>query len=97
MNILMTWIDENTEGERAKLYRKIDPESISIIGHRVYFAHYGAWHTNSLHGRYQIDLDRCNHIMCDPEMISSEMERFNFPDEGDLGYYNHVAELKERK
>ena len=37
MDVLRTWVDKDSKQERAKLYRNIDPESICIVGHTIYF------------------------------------------------------------
>ena len=94
MDVLRTWIDEDCGRERAKLYRNIDPESICIVGHTIYFAHNGCHHNGSPStvGHYKIELTGCPFLITDPEAIKREMERFDFT--GDLGYYNQTAELK---
>ena len=94
MNILRTWIDAETKQERAKLYRNIDPKSICIVGHTIYFAHPDTWKPNSTMNKYRIDLVSCDFLTADPVVIDEEMKRFDFPCNGDLGYYNQVADLK---
>jgi len=95
MDILRTWIDKDSKRERAKLYRNIDPESITIVGHRIYFAHMGVHEKGDPHtyNHYAIDLVDCPYFLTDPELIKQEMQRFNFT--GDLGYYNQTAEAAE--
>ena len=95
MDILRTWIPSGAEEgtEKAKLYRNIDPESLVIIGDRVYFAHVGCYQPGRTKNCYNITLNQCDYIITHPDIIREEMRRFNFT--GDLGYYNHVAELKE--
>ena len=95
MNILRTWIDAETKQERAKLYRNIDPESICIVGHTIYFAHVGCRKKGitTTSGHYRIELTGCPFFVTDPEVIKQELKRFNFT--GDLGYYNQTAELKK--
>jgi hypothetical protein len=95
MDVLRTWVDKDSMQERAKLYRNIDPESICIVGHTIYFAHAGCHKkgTTTMIGHYRIELTDCPFFVTDPEVIKQEMERFDFT--GDLGYYNQTAELKK--
>jgi hypothetical protein len=95
MDILRTWVDSESKEERAKLYRNIDPESICIVGHTIYFAHVGCHKkgTTTTSEHYRIELTGCPFLVTDPEVIKQEMKRFNFT--GDLGYYNQTANCKE--
>ena len=95
MDVLRTWVDKDSRQERAKLYRNIDPESICIVGHTIYFAHAGCYKkgTTTTIDHYRIELTDCPFFITDSEVIKQEMERFNFT--GDLGYYNQTAELKK--
>lgn len=95
MDILGTWVDSESKEERAKLYRNIDPESICIVGHTIYFAHVGCHKkgTTTTSEHYRIELTGCPFLVTDPEVIKQEMKHFNFT--GDLGYYNQTANCKE--
>ena len=93
MDILRVWIAPGEDTEKARLYKNIDPESICIIGHRVYFAHVGTYTPGKTYNCYNITLENCDFIITNPDMIQEEMKRFNFT--GDLGYYNQIANLKE--
>lgn len=95
MDMLRTWIDSETQKERAKLYRNIDPESICIVGLTMYFSHKGVHKRGdaSTHGHYQIPITCCPYVITDPVLIEQEMKRFDF--HGDLGYCNDTAELKD--
>lgn len=92
MDILRTWIDSETGKEKAKLYRNIDPESISIIGLTIYFAHEGIHKKGSATtaGHYKVPISCAPYFITDPEMIKQEMSRFTFS--GDMGVCNQVMD-----
>lgn len=72
MDILRTWIDADTKRERARLYRNIDPQSITINNLEVYFAHPGAYTPGgSSAGMYRVPLTGCPYITTDPEQIKA--------------------------
>jgi len=88
MNILYVWFDRESNQERAKLYRNIDPESIQITSKKMYFAHVGV-HTPGAkirHGHYEISVGSWTFVTADQKEIEETMKEFKFY--GDLGYKN---------
>lgn len=72
MDILRTWIDADTKRERAKIYHNIDPNSITIVGLEIYFAHPGAYTPGgSTAGMYRIPVSGCPYITADAEQIKA--------------------------
>jgi len=71
MDILYTWIDTGTQKERAKLYRNIDPDSITINTTTLCFAHPGAYTPGgNTAGMYQVPLIKnCAYFTSDPKQI----------------------------
>ena len=95
MEVLRTWIDKDSKKEMCRVYHNIDPESICIVGHRVYFAHYGAWDKNTTltAGKYGIDLAHCDYFTMNPVEIELEKQRFDF--HGLIGTDNSTGYVKE--
>ena len=92
MDILRVWIPKNEKTEKARLFKNIDPESIVIIGNRIYFAHVGCYHPGKTDNCCCIYNEDCNYMVTNPEMIKEEMKRFDFT--GHIGYYNSTGILK---
>lgn len=72
MDILTAWLDENTREERAKIYHNIDPESITIVGLEMHFAHPGVYTPGgSMANMYGIPIRLCPYITTDKEQIKA--------------------------
>lgn len=72
MDILRSWIDKDTKRERAKIYHNIDPESITIVGLEIFFAHPGAYTPGgNTANMCRIPIQGCPYITADKEQIRS--------------------------
>ena len=91
MDILRAWVDKETGKERAKIYHNIDPESITIVGLEIFFAHPGTYKPGgSTANMYRIPIKGCPYITADKEQIKNYL--LEHPDTINAGLY--VSELK---
>lgn len=91
MDILRTWIDEDTGKEKAKIYYNIDPESITIVGLEIYFAHPGSYTPGGNTAcMYRIPIKGCPYITSDKEQIKAYVTEH--PETINAGIY--ISEIK---
>lgn len=91
MDILRAWIDKDTGKERAKIYHNIDPESITIVGLEIYFAHSGLYTPGgSTANMYRIPIEGSPYITADKEQIKAYVKEH--PETINAGAY--VSEIK---
>lgn len=91
MDILRAWIDEDTGKERAKIYHNIDPESITIVGLEIYFAHPGSYTPGgSAANMCRIPIEGSPYITADKEQIKAYVKEH--PETINAGVY--VSEIK---
>ncbi len=91
MDILRTWIDEDTGKERVKIYHNIAPESITIVGLEIYFAHPGSYTPGgNTANMYRIPIKGCPYITADKEQIKAYVTEH--PETINAGIY--VSEIK---
>lgn len=69
--------------EMARVYRNIDPESILVVGGKIYFAHFGCWYADTFSGRYQLPAAiGPDYITTDPVEIGRIREQLHGSDYG---------------
>lgn len=87
MDILMEYHHKGSDRNRARLYRNIDPETISIINGNLYFAHFPAA------AHYMIKLNKKVRFFMNPDEIKEEMKRYTWGGDHGESLLYHVKDL----